>query len=96
MPPNNVPVSVLAQEAGISDVTLYHWLKQARSGGMEVPGDGGIQGRWLISRTASALTLEVAVWQRIRHVSATNSGARKYMNMRLLEEMDKETAHSAV
>ena len=46
MPPNNVPVSVLAQETGISDVTLYHWRKQARSGGLVVPGDGKNPENW--------------------------------------------------
>lgn len=40
MPPENTPVSVLAGETGISDVTLYHWRKQARSKGLVVPGDG--------------------------------------------------------
>ena len=40
----------------------------------------------------SALMLVAA---RLRHVSATTWGARKYMNMRLLEEMDKEAAYSA-
>jgi len=46
MPPNNVPVSILAQETGISDVTLYHWRKQARAGGMVVPGDGKNLENW--------------------------------------------------
>ncbi len=40
MPPNNVPVPVLAEESGISDVTLYHWRKQAKARGLVVPGDG--------------------------------------------------------
>ena len=39
----------------------------------------------------SALMLVAA---RLRHVSATAWGTRKYMNMRLLEEMDKETIYS--
>lgn len=46
MPPNNIPVSVLAKETGISDVTLYHWRKQARAGGMVVPGDGRNPESW--------------------------------------------------
>jgi len=32
---------------------------------------------------------------RLRHVSATTWGTRKYMNMRLLEEMDKDAHYSA-
>ena len=39
----------------------------------------------------SALMLVAA---RLRHVSATAWGTRKYMNMRLLEEMDKDTIYS--
>ena len=40
----------------------------------------------------SALMLVAA---RLRHVSATQWGTRKYMNMKLLEEMDKEAVYSA-
>ncbi|VAW96649.1 hypothetical protein MNBD_GAMMA20-2510 [hydrothermal vent metagenome] len=31
MPLHNIPIPRLAEETGISDVTLYHWRKQARS-----------------------------------------------------------------
>ncbi len=41
----------------------------------------------------SALMLVAA---RLRHVSATAWGTRKYMNMKLLEEMDRNTTYSAV
>ena len=40
----------------------------------------------------SALMLVAA---RLRHVSATQWGLRKYMNVRLLNEMDKEVVYSA-
>jgi len=40
----------------------------------------------------SALMLVAA---RLRHVSTTAWGTRKYMNMKLLEEMDNEAIHSA-
>ena len=40
----------------------------------------------------SALMLVAA---RLRHVSATRWGTRKYMNMKLLEEMEKEIRYSA-
>ena len=33
MPPNNVPVPVLAEETGISDVTLYHWRNRPKREG---------------------------------------------------------------
>ncbi|WP_146000119.1 transposase, partial [Endozoicomonas acroporae] len=36
MPPNNVPVSQLVRETGISDVTLYTWRKKAVSKGVPV------------------------------------------------------------
>src|SRR5210317_300695 len=39
----------------------------------------------------SALMLVAA---RLRHVSSTNWGTRKYMNMRLLQEMDRDTIYS--
>ena len=40
----------------------------------------------------SALMLVAA---RLRHVSATHWGTRKYMNMKLLDEMEKEIRYSA-
>ncbi|HEY8522078.1 MAG TPA: IS256 family transposase [Gammaproteobacteria bacterium] len=40
----------------------------------------------------SALMLVAA---RLRHVSATSWGTRKYMNMKLLEEMERHAVHSA-
>ena len=39
----------------------------------------------------SALMLVAAL---LRHVSATTWGTRKYMNMRLLKEMDKDAIYS--
>ena len=39
----------------------------------------------------SALMLVAA---RLRHVSATNWGLRKYMNIELLKEMDKQQKYS--
>lgn len=39
MPPNAVPVRVVSQETGVSDVTLYKWRKEYRDRGVAVPGD---------------------------------------------------------
>ena len=39
MPPNNVPVSQLVRDTGISDVTLYTWRKKALSQGIPVSGN---------------------------------------------------------
>jgi transposase-like protein len=46
MPPENMPVPALARETGISNVTLYHWRKQARGKGLAVPGDGKNPENW--------------------------------------------------
>lgn len=46
MPPNNVPVSQLVRETGVSDVTLYTWRKKALSQGVPVPGDGKNPNQW--------------------------------------------------
>lgn len=47
MPPNNVPVPMLAEETDNFGVTLHHWRKQAKAGDMVVPGDGKSPENWL-------------------------------------------------
>ena len=59
MPPENTPVPVLVEETGISDVTLYHWRKQARAKGLVVPGDGRNPENWS-SEDKFAVVLETA------------------------------------
>lgn len=59
MPPMNVPVADLARETGISEVTLYHWRKQAKQEGRVVPGDGKNPQRWS-SAAKFAVVLETA------------------------------------
>lgn len=46
MPPANRSVIDLAEETGISSVTLYAWRKQARAAGALVPGDGKNPQSW--------------------------------------------------
>jgi transposase len=46
MPPGNRTVPALAEETGISSVTLYAWRKQARAAGAVVPGDGKSPEGW--------------------------------------------------
>ena len=38
LPPENQPVTLVAETEGISNVTLYKWLSEAREGGAAVPG----------------------------------------------------------
>ena len=38
LPPHNRSVPEVAKEEGISDQSLYNWLKQAKSKGLVVPG----------------------------------------------------------
>jgi transposase-like protein len=38
LPPHNRPVPEIAKAEGISEATLYNWLKQARQKGVPVPG----------------------------------------------------------
>ena len=71
MPPHNIPVSVLVEETGISDVTLYHWRKQAREKGLVVPGDGKNPEQWspedkfaVVLETASMNEAELAEYCR--------------------------------
>jgi len=40
LPPHNRPIHEVAQAEGISEATLYNWLKQAREEGHAVPGSG--------------------------------------------------------
>jgi transposase-like protein len=46
MPPGNRTVPELAEETGISTMTLYAWRKQARGAGAVVPGDGKSPEGW--------------------------------------------------
>ena len=46
MPPNNVPVSQLVRDTGISDVTLYTWRKKALSQAILVTGNGKNPDQW--------------------------------------------------
>ena len=59
MPPHNIPIPRLAEETGISDVTLYNWRKQARVEGIAVPADGRNPEKWS-SEDKFAIVLEAA------------------------------------
>ncbi|WP_409526018.1 IS3 family transposase [Nitrincola sp. MINF-07-Sa-05] len=46
LPPVSRSVTSVSSEEGISDVTLYSWLKQCRQKGVPVPGDRNIADDW--------------------------------------------------
>ena len=59
MPPENVPVSALARETGITEQTLYVWRREAKGKGLAVPGDGKNAEGWS-SEDKFAVVLETA------------------------------------
>ncbi len=84
MPPENTPVPVLVEETGISDVTLYHWRKQAREKGFVVPGDGRNPENWspedkfaVVLETASMNEAELAEYCRKKGLFAEQIAAWK-------------------
>lgn len=46
LPPHNRPVPDESREEGVSEQTLYNWLKQCRSKGMPVPGSQSKTDSW--------------------------------------------------
>lgn len=82
MPPLNVPVSELVRQTGISDGTLYTWRKQARRGGLVVPGDGKNPEKWsaqekfrVVLETASLSEAELAEYCRKKGLYAEQIAA---------------------
>ena len=59
MPPQNMAVSAVSEETGISQQTLYNWRKIAREEGVVVPGDGKNAEKWS-SSDKFAVVLEAA------------------------------------
>lgn len=59
MPPMNMPVRQLAEQEGISEVTLYNWRSKAKEGGLVVPGDGKNPEHWS-GQQKFAVVLETA------------------------------------
>jgi hypothetical protein len=79
---------VLAEETGISDVTLYHWRKQAKAGGMVVPGDGKNSENWspedkfaMVLATRNDQTIREAA---ARHESMVNCSSSVSIFLKLL------------
>lgn len=71
LPPQNSSVVSVAAEEGISDVTLYSWLKQCRQQGMPVPGYRNTGDDWspeaklaVVIETASMSEAELGAYCR--------------------------------
>lgn len=71
LPPHNRAVPEVAKEEGISDQSLYNWLKQARNKGLVVPGKKCKSERWsaqaklaAVIETASMTELELGEYCR--------------------------------
>ena len=71
LPPQNHTVAAVSAEEGISDVTLYHWLKQCRQRGVPVPGRNKTADHWsgeaklaVVIETASLSEEELSVYCR--------------------------------
>ena len=71
LPPQNRSVVQVAAEEGISDVTLYSWLKQCRQQGVPVPGYRNAGDDWspdaklaVVIETASLSEAELGAYCR--------------------------------
>ena len=71
LPPQNRSVVSVAAEEGMSDVTLYNWLKQCRQQGMPVPGNRSTGDEWspdaklaVVIETASLSEAELGAYCR--------------------------------
>ena len=72
-----------------------HWLKLKTNNPMERLLKEARRRTKVVGAFPDGHSALMLVSARLRHVSATNWGIRKYMNMKLLEEMDKEAIYSA-
>ena len=89
----------LVENAIDDTLTFYayppqHWLKLKTNNPMERLLKEARRRTKVVGAFPDGHSALMLVSARLRHVSATNWGIRKYMNMRLLEEMDKEAIYS--
>lgn len=59
LPPNNRPVPSVSKEEGISEQTLYSWIKQLKEKGKPVPDSQSVSDNWS-SETKFAIVVETA------------------------------------
>ncbi len=72
-----------------------HWLKLKTNNPMERLLKEARRRTKVVGAFPDGHSALMLVAARLRHVSATQWGTRKYMNMKLLDEMDKEAVYSA-
>ncbi len=72
-----------------------HWLKLKTNNPMERLLKEARRRTKVVGAFPDGHSALMLVAARLRHVAVTGWGTRKYMNMRLLEEMDKEAVYSA-
>lgn len=73
MPPQNMPVRAVARETGLSEATLYKWIKNAKEKGMAVPAGEMQSERWstqdkflIVVETAGMSEAELAEYCRTK------------------------------
>ncbi|MCP5348019.1 MAG: IS256 family transposase [Gammaproteobacteria bacterium] len=71
-----------------------HWLKLKTNNPMERLLKEARRRTKVVGAFPDGHSALMLVAARLRHVSATSWGTRKYMNMKLLNEMDQEVLHS--
>lgn len=71
-----------------------HWLKLKTNNPMERLLKEARRRTKVVGAFPDGQSALMLVAARLRHVSATSWGTRKYMNMKLLNEMDQEVFHS--
>lgn len=59
LPPENLPIPLVARQEGISEATLYNWRTQARERGVPVPGSGKQTEEWS-AQAKLAVVMETA------------------------------------
>ena len=72
-----------------------HWLKIKTNNPMERLLKEARRRTKVVGAFPDGKSALMLVAARLRHVSSTAWGTRKYMNMQLLNEMDQEAIHSA-
>ena len=89
----------LVEESIAETLTYYaypsqHWLKLKTNNPMERLLKEARRRTKVVGAFPDGHSAVMLVAARLRHVSATHWGTRKYMDMKLLEEMDKEATYS--